>query len=465
MSQSSLSPTTDGASVAITEHPSGAGVERPPVAPAPTRSPVDAALITILALVAWLTIVFLGRVWGILLEATGRRLILYTPPVLGGYRQEIPVSLLLPVAAAVLLIAVLPTLARRLSWPATVWFATVAALGWWIVLALVDGVEGLTDGLAWSSEMAGVEQLVTAHPRSWLSGFTSGVINDGIQTRAHPPGLPLLLGVMNRWGMPGSGWAVGVTLVIAAATVPAVLITTRELAGEDVARRAMPFLVLAPAAIWIATSFDALFMGVAAWYVALFVLACRRRGLAADLLAVGAGAAAAVTIEMSYGLILMGGIVVAVAIHQRAWRPLVISTGTALVGTLAFVPFGFWWISGLGATRTAYYALGLDRPYWYFIFADISVLALVVGPAVAVALTRRQPRGLVPVLVGAGAAMAIADVSGLSTGEVERIWLPFAVWLIPAAAVLGRKAWSTRGWLVAQVASALVLTAFIRTFW
>jgi hypothetical protein len=375
------------------------------------------------------------------------------------------VALWLPIATAVVFIIALPRLAHRWTWRATVVWATLSALWWWIALALVDGVEGLTDGLAWATEMAQVEQTVTAHPRSWLSGFTAGVLNDGIQTRAHPPGLPLLLGFMNRWGMSGSGWAVAACLVIGVSAIPAVLITVRELAGEDTARRMLPFLVLSPAAIWIATSFDALFMGIAAWYVALFVLACRRRGFIGDLCAVGAGLAAAVTIEMSYGLLLMGCLVVAVAIHQRAWRPLVVSTVTALVATLCLVPFGFWWVSGLLATRQAYYALGLDRPYSYFVFADFSALFLVIGPAVVVGFTRRQPRALLVLMVGAVVAMVIADVSGLSTGEVERIWLPFAIWLFPATAVLATKVWAARGWLTLQVVTVVWLTMFIRTFW
>jgi hypothetical protein len=475
MSQSSLAATTDGARVAATTTSTRRSVAheaQPPPStrpvPPPTRSRGDAALITALTLGLWATVVFLGRVWGIQLEGEGRRLILYTPPVLGGYRPYVPVSMLVPLVAGTALILVLPSFAHRFAWRATVLLGAATALGWWIALALVDGVGGLTDGLAWSSEMAQVEVMVSAHPRSWLSGFTAGVLNDGIQTRAHPPGLPLLLAVMNRWGMPGSGWAVGATLVVAASAVAAVLVTVRELAGEDVARRALPFLVLSPAAIWIATSFDAMFMGFAGWYVALFVLATARgrsRTVVADLLAVAAGVAAAVTIEMSYGLLLMGALVVAVAVHRRAWRPLVVSTVTALGATLLLVPFGFWWIGGLGATRQAYYALGLDRPYSYFLFADLSVLALVLGPAVAVALTRRVPRGVGVLVVGSVAAMAIADLSGLSTGEVERIWLPFAIWVTPAAAGLGHRPVATRAWLALQVASALVLTLCIRTFW
>ena len=275
MSQSSPSTTTDGAHVADIADLLDAQEVRPP--PTTGRSRGDTVLVTALALIVWVGLVFLGRLWGIYLEAEGTHLILYTPPVLGGYRLTVPISLIVPVVAAVVLIIGLPPLARRLTWRATLVIGTVSALVWWIALTLVDGVAGLTDGLAWSSEMANVEPIVSGHPRAWLSGFTAGVMNDGIQVRAHPPGLPLLLGIMNRWGMPGTGWAVGVTLAVAASTVIAVLITVRELAGEDAARRALPFVVLSPAAIWIATSFDALFMGVAAWYVALFVLACPAR--------------------------------------------------------------------------------------------------------------------------------------------------------------------------------------------
>ena len=44
-------------------------------------------------------------------------------------------------------------------------------------------------------------------------------------------------------------------------------------------------------------------------------------------------------------------------------------------------------------------------------------------------------------LVGGGLLAALAaDVSGLSSGEVERIWLPFTIWVLPAGAAL----WTSR---------------------
>jgi len=55
------------------------------------------------------------------------------------------------------------------------------------------------------------------------------------------------------------------------------------------ARRAAPFLVLAPCALWVATSADALFAGVSAWAATAVILATARRGRRSDLLAIGGG--------------------------------------------------------------------------------------------------------------------------------------------------------------------------------
>jgi hypothetical protein len=161
----------------------------------------------------------------------------------------------------------------------------------------------------------------------------------------------------------------------------------------------------------------------------------------------------------------MGLVPVAVAAVTRAWRAVVIAGATAFACVLAFVPFGFWWMSGLGATHTAYYALGLDRPLYYFLIADFSALALVVGPAVAAGLAVNRDRRLWLLVGGALAAVVVADLTGLSTGEVERIWLPFAIWLLPVAAVLVKGERSARLWLTVQAACPIVLVALVRTYW
>jgi hypothetical protein len=198
--------------------------------------------------------------------------------------------------------------------------------------------------------------------------------------------------------------------------------------------------------------------------VTTLILALRAEGRRADVLAAAAGLLAAATIMLSYGLVLMGAIVVPVCFARRRWRAPLIAAGTATLAIVAFVPFGYWWLTGLGATRDAYYALGLDRPYSYFAVADYGAWALVLGPATAVAVARLRDARLWLLVGGALLATVVATVSGLSTGEVERIWLPFAIWVLPAGAVLsGRR--STRGWLGLQVACALVIVALIRPIW
>ncbi|MGH9114184.1 MAG: hypothetical protein ACRDZN_18060, partial [Acidimicrobiales bacterium] len=137
---------------------------------------------------------------------------------------------------------------------------------------------------------------------------------------------------------------------------------------------------------------------------------------------------------------------------------------------------GFWWPEGLAATQSAYWSgLGGIRPALYLTFAgNPAALALATGPAVAaglaLALSRSNRLLLRPVPGGeraraallpaaALAAVALADLSQLSRGEVERIWLPFVPWL--ALAAPGDR----RGWLAAQVAVALVVQSVLISPW
>ena len=107
------------------------------------------------------------------------------------------------------------------------------------------------------------------------------------------------------------------------------------------------------------------------------------------------------------------------------------------------------------------------RPFSYFAVSNIAALAFVCGPAVVVGLTRLRDRAMWLLVGGALAAVALANASALSKGEVERIWLPFAVWILPAAgALIDREPdRQLRVWLAAQMTAALVLQTFVRTNW
>jgi methylthioxylose transferase len=73
------------------------------------------------------------------------------------------------------------------------------------------------------------------------------------------------------------------------------------------------------------------------------------------------------------------------------------------------------------------------------------------------------PHALLALAAAGLTAIIVADLSGLSKSEVERIWLPFAVWIVPLAALLPRP--SARWWLLAQATLALAINHLLLTVW
>jgi hypothetical protein len=64
---------------------------------------------------------------------------------------------------------------------------------------------------------------------------------------------------------------------------------------------------------------------------------------------------------------------------------------------------------------------------------------------------------------GALVAVALADLSGLSKAEVERIWLPLVPWVLLATSSL--PAVRRRTWLGVQVAAGLALELAVIQPW
>jgi hypothetical protein len=339
------------------------------------------------------------------------------------------------------------------------------AAAWWLSLALVDGTRGLTRGLVWNVDYAAIAPEAGRDPLGVIRTYVADLPQRPIQVRGHPPGFVMIAGLLDRVGMQGPGWATAVVLAVALSAVPALAIGLRSVADERAGRAVLPFLALSPAALWLATSVDALYVGVTAWSVTLVVLAIGAQGRRQDLLAVFAGLLGGFSLLLSYGLVLIGFVPLFVAWSRRGWRPVFIAGGVALVVVLAMVPLGFWWLDGLMATKREYDTLDLERPYNYFLVNNIGALALALGPAVAAGLALLRDRR-VWLLVGGGlAAVIVANVSGLSEGEVERIWLPFSVWIGLAALAVNTGRIATRAWLAAQAATAIGVVAWIETYW
>jgi hypothetical protein len=275
----------------------------------------------------------------------------------------------------------------------------------------------------------------------------------------------VLLSLLGRIGL-GSPWVVAaIEIAGGACAVAAVLVTVRDVAGEDVARRAAPFVALAPVAIWIVTSADAFYAGVGAWAVAVVVLSTGRTGARSARSALVGGLLFGTVAFLSYGLVLLAVIPLVVAARRRRWRPIVLAAlGAALVAA-TFAAAGFWWLDGLVATHARYYAgVASRRPYWPFFLADAACLAIVLGPALAVALVRLRDRRSWWIVGGALGAVVLAAVSGMSKGEVERIWLPFALWILPAGAVLAANG-RGRGWLAVQLGFTVFVQTLVHSPW
>ncbi|PRX98116.1 hypothetical protein [Allonocardiopsis opalescens] len=389
-------------------------------------------------------------------------------------------------AVAALVVAAGAPLAARLRWRPLVAATAAASVAWTFALALVDGWRrGIAGRLASPHEYLGsVPRFADAGAA--LRGFTDHILltqpdNWPTHVAGHPPGAVLTFVALDRVGLGGPEWA-GVWCVVVGGTASAaVLVALGALGAERAARAAAPFLVLAPSAVWAGTSADGYFAAVTAWGLALLALAAARRVRAPGTVAFAAGVLLGWAVYCSYGLVLAGLLAVGVLVCARGARALPFALLGALAVAAAFTAAGFHWWEGYHLLVERYYqGVGSVRPYGYWVWGNLGATVFAVGLAVCAGLrravaaapgalraVRRGPTAeaaTVAVLVAAAlCAVALADLSGMSKAETERIWLPFTVWLLPAAALLpGRDG---RGWAAAQAALALLVNHLLLTGW
>ncbi len=423
------------------------------------RSP--AVTVTVLGAVA-LVIVLANRV-AELLRRSGVRLQLYAPPLVGKFdvRWSARIAAAVVVGTGVSWFG--PAVAARVRWRHLLWISFAAAAAWATALAWHQGVGGITGPVTARAEYLHDVGFVGA-PGPFLAGFVDRIALYTTHVRAHPPGYLLMLWMLGRAGL-GGPVAVGLLqLAAGAAAVPAVLVAAREVAGEHTARLAAPFLVVAPAAVFFGSG-DAVFCGVGAWAVALIVLATGRRDRVGDLQAMAGGLLFGAGLLLSYGIVPLAAIPAAVLVSRRRVRPGALAALGVAAVISAFAVGGFWWFAGLAATRREYLeSVARLRPAWLFVWANLAAFAVALGPAAWVGLTRLRDRRTWLLAGGAALAVALADLSLLSKGEVERIWLPFAPWILLSAAALGARR-SRRSWLAAQVALALTVELWVVSPW
>jgi methylthioxylose transferase len=360
-----------------------------------------------------------------------------------------------------------PALAARLAGRRAALAGATGAVAavWTVALAAAGGWDRVTAPLTTRHEYEPFAARVTDIGQL-VRGYAGHLTGTPVHVQGHPPGPVVLAWALDRIGLGGAGWLAALAVagwgLAAAAAVWAVGIV----AGHDAARRAAPVLAVLPAAVWAGTSMDALFAGVLAVAVALGASAAvkDRSGLAA-----AAGVGFGLALLMTYGA---GPFVAIVAVPILVLAPadrrrrLLVATGAGLVAPLAVAAAaGFWWPAGLVATGSRYWAgvAGIRPALYATVLGNPAALALAVGPAVAVgivAIGRAPTRAaLLPAVVLAG--VVVADLSQMSRGEVERIWLPFVPWLALAGAAPGDR----RSLLALQVSTALVVQSALASPW
>ncbi|MGW3284660.1 hypothetical protein ACWDR3_08460 [Streptomyces sp. NPDC001002] len=398
------------------------------------------------------------------------------PPLLADWNPHVGPGTPAAIVVAVGVIAYGPTLTARLPWRALLLAVWAAGSAWTWSLALVDGWNrGVAEQLTTRNEY--LRSVGRFHDIPYaLRDFTRHILIDSpdnwpAHVAGHPPGATLTFVLLDRIGLGGGGWAGAFVITVGTTAAVAVLIAVRALADEESARRAAPFLVLAPAAVWVGTSADGYFAAVAAWALTLLALAVtghrpRWFGLTSGLLF-------GLTAYLSYGLTLFALIAAAVLLlgHARA-RPLPFVLAGLAVVPVVFTALGFNWWEAYRLLVTRYYqGAGGVRPYGYWVWANLAGTAIIVGPATAAGLRRtgatllRRDRTsacrLALLVAAALLALLVADLSGMSKAETERIWLPFAMWLLPSCAFLT----APRAWLAGQAVLALLVNHLLLTGW
>ncbi|MEV8593191.1 hypothetical protein [Streptomyces sp. NPDC052012] len=402
------------------------------------------------------------------------------PPLLADWDPHVGVGTPAAVLVAAAVVIHGPALADRSAWRTLLAGVWAAALAWTWSLALIDGWHrGIAEQLTTRQEYLRVIDRFDDIPAA-LRDFTGHILIDTpdnwpAHVAGHPPGATVTFVLLDRIGLGGGGWAGAFCITVGTTAAVAVLVALRVLTDESLARRAAPFLVLSPAAVWTGTSADGYFTAVAAWAVALLALAVSGRRPAYTGL--GSGLLFGLTVYLSYGLTLFAVIGAAVLLlGTERLRPLPYLVAGFLVVPAVFAALGFDWWEAYRLLVTRYHqGAGGVRPYAYWVWANFACTVLIAGPATVAGLRRcgglltgrrgRLTTGAAPRLallaLSALLALLVADLSGMSKAETERIWLPFVIWLLPAAALLP----GPRVWPAGQAVLALLLNHLLRTGW
>ena len=426
-----------------------------------------------------LLLVLVAHLAGRAIEAAGTIILLPFPPI---YAQWSPHLSWWTVAAVAMIVAAagLQRVAATLDWYALLVLGWVIGFVWIFSLASVDG--------DWATKLLSPHEYLhdlpaVGDPWTFIRDFSGRIVDvpDAWTTHvsAHPPLATLFFWFLQQVGLGGPWWGALVCMLAGSLAAPAWAITLKALGARDAARRLVPWAAVFPGAVWIGVSGDAVFLGVASLGLAAACWGAVHARWAASVLG---GVLLGATVYLSYGHILFGIVVivaVALTVQLRGWRRVgagwLLAAGGATVVAIFFTVVGFRWWEGLAQTQLRYYeGIASSRPYSYFLWANLAAVVVCASPLVVLAAAeamrtvagtrRRAPESAPAWLALAGlAAILLANVSGLSKAETERIWLTFTFTLWCAVS-LAPPSWRRWG-LVGAAVWALAVNHLLLTEW
>jgi hypothetical protein len=435
-------------------------------------------------------LIIVSAVVGHALLGRGLPIVLPSPPLLAFWQPHVGWGT--PLVGGCLLIGLrLLRVVTRLGWRRLLLVGWMLNLAWMCSLTLVDGLR-----MGWTSVLMDPNEYLHDLPRigdpavfvssfSRYIAFGPGVGGDEVWTThvaGHPPLATLVFWLLARIGLDGGFWAGGLCIMVGSSAGTALVVTLNELGATDAARRLVPLVALFPGAVWMAVSADGLFAGVAMSGLALATAGAVRERAGLSLLG---GLLLGSAVFLSYGLVLFGVVVLTVVIitvrsqgrRITAPRWLAAAAGVVLVAAV-HLAFGFNWWSGLVELHRRYYqGIASQRPFSYFAYAGLAAWLISCSPLLAVGIARAG-RALLPVarrwcgrgdhvvaLVALSGVLAalLADISTLSKGETERIWLTFGIVAFSGLALVrGRLA----AWYLAAGATwAMLINHLFDTGW
>ncbi len=363
------------------------------------------------------------------------------------------------------------------------WAALTAGVGAMVfatLLALGDGLDGLRYGIDHETEyLANLER--TPPAAEFVSTYFEKILRYSTHVRGHPPGYELLLKLMAWAKLDGTWPVVALTVLATGVTAAGIVAIVALVVDGEWAKRCAPLTIVAPYALWMMSSADAVFAALAVIATLALLLSLHPRrlvGTAAVIvtvcLAVFAGLAYGMLLYMTYLGATLGLLpaVLLIAAARRGLRQAFVAGGATALGVALVVYLfwrhNFWWYDGVKATKVQYFeGTAKFRPWWYFGIANLAVAAVALGPLTITGFGLLRRRALWLIIAPVSAGLLFSHFSRYTKAETERIWLMFYPFLAIAGAATLTRYGRRRGaaLITTQALCAIVLQASLVQKW